>query len=134
MAQLDAVAATGAPHRPMMHGEDHGVSLSKWYNFRARLHARPLFREHELAAREVPSRRRKEERGLQREDVLAVEVLVQAVVVPRFVLQEKRRRPGLPGAMAAIEKSRMIVRIADHDLHDLIPSVRDERKLRVERG
>src|SRR5258706_11548839 len=59
---------------------------------------------------------------------------MQAVVVSRFVLQEERRRPGLPGAMAATEKSRMIVRIADLDPHDLIPAVRDERKLRVEHG
>src|SRR5260221_12090639 len=36
--------------------------------------------------------------------------------------------------MAATEKSRMIARIANLDPHDLIPAVRDERKLRVERG
>src|SRR5258706_8844224 len=59
---------------------------------------------------------------------------MQAVVVSRAVLQEERRRPGLPGAVAATEKSRMMARIADVDSHDLTPAVRDERKPRVELG
>jgi len=46
-----------------------------------------LFREHNSTAREILPRRRKENVALQREDVLAVEVLVQAVYLRR-VLQE----------------------------------------------
>src|SRR5690349_24921708 len=57
--------------------------------------------------------------------MLAVEILVQAVVVSRAVRQQKRRRPGLPGAMASIEKCRMDLGIAHVDAHRFVPAVRD---------
>src|SRR5258708_36468892 len=113
VTQFDPIAAAGALCRPMVHRENHAVPLSERHDLCARLHTRTLFREHEFAAREIPFRRRQQERGLQRKDVLAVQVLVQAVEVSRAVLQEERRRPGLPGAMAATEKSRMTARIAN---------------------
>ena len=52
-----------------------------------RLPARALFRQHELAAGEVPRRCRQQHRHLQREDVLAIEILVQAVVIAGAVAQ-----------------------------------------------
>ena len=47
---------------------------------------------------------RQQDRDLEREHVLAVEVLVQAVVVALAVAQEQRRRPELPGGVAAREE------------------------------
>jgi len=52
------------------------------------LHARALLRHHELPAREVALGLGQENGDLQRKDVLAVKILMQAVVVANPVLQE----------------------------------------------
>ncbi len=69
----------------------------------ARLLARTLLGQHELAAREFTARRRKQNRHLERKHLVAVEILVQAVVVARAIAQEQRRGPRLPGGMTAGE-------------------------------
>ena len=96
----------------MVDRKDPGSAPAERDHLGARLHARPLLGEHEFAAQEVSSRRGQEKSGLQREDVLAVEILMQAVVVALAVLQKERRGLCLPGAMAAPEIARMILRIA----------------------
>ena len=70
-----------------MHGEDHAIALAQRHDFRTRLHARPLFGQHKFAAVEIALRLGKQDRDLQRKDVLAVQVLMQAVVVVNAVLQ-----------------------------------------------
>ena len=69
---------------------------------------------------------------LQREEVLAVHVLVQAIVVARAVAQEERGRLGLPGAMTPVEKSRVIVRVAHGDAQGVVPPVGEAGELRIE--
>ena len=85
MAHVDAVDAAGTSDGPVMDGENDRVALGERYYLDPRLHARPLFGEHKLAAGEVG---REQESGLQREDVLTVKILVQTVVVARAVLQK----------------------------------------------
>ena len=78
------------------------ITASPWlerHDLAARLHARPLLDQHELAAFEVPRRVAQQDRGLQREDQLAVEIAMQAVVVARLVAQQQRRRPLLAAGM-----------------------------------
>ncbi len=50
---IDAIDAARALHRTVLDGENHGVALAQRYDFRPRLHARPLFGQHELAAGEI---------------------------------------------------------------------------------
>src|SRR5438477_11539357 len=45
------------------------------------MHAWPLFPQHEFATREIPLRLREQEGCLNRKGVIAVEILMQAVVV-----------------------------------------------------
>ena len=99
-----------------------------------RLHAWPLLGEHELAALEVAPGLGEENRRLEREDVLSVEVLVQAVVVPFTVPEHERGRPGLAGVMAALEVCRMLGRVAGLDAERLVPAVRDRGEGRIEPG
>src|SRR5207249_3739115 len=80
--------------------EDHTVSLVERYDLGTRLHARSLLCKHEFAAREVVPRYRQEEGDLQWEDMLAIKILMQAVVIALAVVQEERCRPGVAGAMA----------------------------------
>ena len=110
VAHVDAVDAARALHRPVMHRKDHAFALAQRHDLHARLHARPLLGQHELAAGEVASRIGQQDRELQREDVLAVKILVQAVVIAFAVLQQQRRRFGLSRLVAAREKGGVICR------------------------
>src|SRR5579864_389214 len=102
MPQVDAVGAARPLDRPMIHGKGNRIALPERNHLRARLHARPLLGQHELAALEVAPRLGQQERDLQRKDVLAIEVLMQAIVVAFLILQQQRRRPLLPRVMAAL--------------------------------
>jgi hypothetical protein len=72
-------------HRTVMDGEDNRVALPERHDFWPRLHARALLGEHELATREVTFGFGQQNRDLERENVLAVEILMQAVVIVRPV-------------------------------------------------
>ena len=65
--------------------------------------------------------------------MLAVEVLMQAVVVAGSILKEKRRRPGLIGLMAALDEVGMLARITHIDAHRFIPAVGDRDQMRIHR-
>src|SRR3546814_8972576 len=71
----------------------------------ARLPARPLLGQHELPAGEVAARLGQQHGRLQGKHLVAVEILVQAVVVAGIVAQQQRRRPLLSGAMATPKRS-----------------------------
>src|SRR5688572_6514393 len=87
MAQFHPIDAALSAHRPVVHGEHHSMALPQRHDFRPRLHAGTLLGHYEFAAGEVPLRFAEQDRELQRKDVLAVEILMQAVVVARTVLQ-----------------------------------------------
>ena len=65
--------------------------------------------------------------------MLAVEILVESVVVARGVLQQERRWPRLPRLVAARDEIGMRVRIADIDPHRLVPAIGDRRQVRIDR-
>ena len=92
VAQVDTIVAACASHGPMADRKDDAITLVERHHLDARLHARPLLRQHELATGEVSIRPREQECDLQWEDVLPVEILVEAVVVPFTVPEQERRR------------------------------------------
>src|ERR1700751_1836008 len=104
VTQIDAINTPCSLNRSMMHRERHRVTLAKWNHLWPRLHARPLFGEHEFAAREIPLRFREQDCYLYREDVLAVEILMQTVIVPFAILKEQWRWPLLACVMASFDK------------------------------
>ena len=95
---------------------------------------RPLLGEDEFAAREIDGRPCEQERDLEREDVFAIEVLMQAVVIVGAVPEQERGRLRLARLMATVEEGLVVHRVADLDLHRLIPAVGDFRQRRIERG
>src|SRR5215475_2972447 len=117
----------------MMDREDDAVPLPERHHFNARLLARSLLREHEFTAREVVSWHRQEEGDLQREDMLAIEILMQAVVIALAIVQEERRWPGLAGAVTPLKKYRMLSRIAHVDAQSLVPAICDVGQRRIQR-
>src|ERR1051325_8531481 len=102
VAQGEAIGAAGALHRAMMHRKDHRVAAAERHHRSARLHPWPLLGDHELAADKILTGLRQQECDLQRKYMLAIEVLVQAVVVARHIFEQQRGRPRLPGCMAAL--------------------------------
>ena len=104
VAHVDAVGAARAFDGPVVDGKDHALALAERHDLGAGLHARPLLGEDELAAGEVGAGLGQEQGDLQRKDVLAIEVLVQAVVVAGTVAEEERRRSRLAGFVAAGEE------------------------------
>jgi hypothetical protein len=90
--------------------------------------------QHELATAEVLSWSRQQHRRLQRKHLLAIEVLVQAVVVAGAVLQQQGRWPPLAGGVAALEKRRMVIGKARGQTHARVPAVGDRRQAPIETG
>src|SRR5436190_8802182 len=127
-----AVEAARAGDGAVVHRENHAVTLLQRYHLDAGLHAWTLLREHQLAALEIASGLGEEHSDLQREDVLAAEILVQAVVVAGAIAQQQRRRAGLSRGMAAGDEVGVLCRIAHLDTHRLVPAVGDRRQARIE--
>src|SRR5690242_5680036 len=87
MSEIDAVVPARAAHRSVMDRKHNTVALLERHDFGTGLHARPLLGEHEFAAGEL-TRLREKHGQLQRKYPLAVEILMQAVVIARPVLQK----------------------------------------------
>ena len=56
VAHVDPIGTARAADRSMMDRKDHAFALRERNDFRARLHARSLLGEHEVAAAEVGMR------------------------------------------------------------------------------
>src|SRR5262245_47025747 len=54
VTQIHAIYTSRTLHWPMVNREDHSVALPERHDFRPGLHARPLFRDHEFTAGEIP--------------------------------------------------------------------------------
>ena len=71
----------------MIDRENHTLPLAEGNDLGTRLHARTLLGEHEFAACEIDTRLRKQECDLEREDVLAIKVLMQTIEIIRPVTE-----------------------------------------------
>lgn len=132
MAQIDAICAACTLYGTLTHRKDDGVALLEWDDLGTRLHARTLFGQDKLAAGEVAARLRQQDGDLNREDVLAVDILVQAIVVVLMVLKHQRRRAMLACGMAALDEGFMRLRITRIDTHGLIPAIGDRYEVGIE--
>ena len=132
VAERHPVRPARALRRPVAHGEDHAVALPEAHDLGARLHARPLLGQHELAAGKIPSGRGEQDRDLQRKPERAVDVLMQAIVVAGAIAQQERRRPRLAGGAALRAEGRVLGRIPGRDAHRPVPAVGDRGEPRIE--
>ena len=97
------------------------------------MHARALLGDDEFAAGEIAFRFREQYCDLEREDMLTVEVLVQAVVIAGTVLEQQRGGPCLSGDVATVEKGRVVTGKTDIDPERVVPAVGDFCERRIER-
>src|SRR5258705_1776821 len=133
MAQGHAVGTTGSLRRPVAPREEDAFTADQRDHLRARLHPGPLLGEEELAAAEVAAGRGQEEGRLQRKEDLAVDVLVQAVVVVRLVAQEERCRAVLSRVAAPVPEIWMTGGIPVRSAQKLLPAIGDRGEALVER-
>src|SRR6267142_5666398 len=64
--------------------------------------------------------------------MLAIEILVQAVVIVGPVPEQKRCWSDLAGFMAPRDKLGMLCRITNINSHRLVPSIGDRNKMRID--
>ena len=128
----NAVVASNAAHRAVIDGEYGEVALRERQHRRARLHARALLGQHQFAAIELGAGAREQEHALQREHVLAVQVLVQAVVVAGAVPQQQRCGTLLACVVAALHELRVSRRKPRREAEPFVPAVRDRCQQRIE--
>ncbi len=133
MAQVDSIITSNAFDRPLMYGEHYGVALFQVDDLGARLHTRALLGEDELAPGEVLAGFRQQDRHLQREYVLAIQVLVQAVVVLRPVLQQQWSGALLTGGVAALDEIGVLLGKSRFQPHAFIPAIGQRYQLRIQR-
>src|ERR1700732_1603425 len=114
----------------MTYSERHCITLAERNHFWPRLHSRPLLGEDELTAHEIPLGFRQQDCYLYREDVLPVNILVNAGKITFAVLKEQWRRSRLSCIMASLQKLFVSVRISDFNFHSRVPAIRN----RCERG
>jgi hypothetical protein len=79
--QVYAIRAARTLHGPVMNCENNAISLTERHDHRPALHAWALLRHDELSTGEVRAGVGQQNSQLEWEDMLAVDVLVQAVVV-----------------------------------------------------
>src|SRR5881296_1533760 len=131
VAHGHAVDAARSLDGPVAGREHDDLALLGGDRLAARLRARALLDEQELAALVVDSAAAEEARQLQREHDLAIDVLVQAIVTAGLVAQQQRGRLRLAALVAAAPQRRQLGRkqigIAERGL----PLVGDRRQRRV---
>ncbi len=88
MPQIHPIPPAGAPHRALVDREDQAVTLAQGNHHRPRLHARTLLHQYEFAAGEVGIRGRQQHGQLERKDDLAVQVLMQTVVIVDIIVEQ----------------------------------------------
>src|SRR5262249_4291166 len=131
-AEVRAVIAAAPAHGTLACREDDELSPPRQERLGPRLGARPLLAEKERAARVVDVRLAQEARDLEGEGHRAVEVLVQAVVATRLVVEKQRRRLRLAVAGARLQERAERRGEARGGAERLHPAVRDRRQPRVE--
>jgi len=107
----------------LIDGENHGVPLTQRDDLHTLLASRCTFSHHELAAEKILTGLGQQDRDLQWKNMLAVEVLMQTVVVALSVLQHQWGRTRLPGVVTAAQEIIQLIRIPDVDIQLLIPLI-----------
>ena len=119
----------------MTRGEDQRLSLFQDDHVAPRLCPRPLLNQQAFAAGIVSPAPAQDAGELERERHRAVQVLVQAVVAPRPVLEEQRRRLGLAVLGADGEKPFEILRVRlPSTTQGRIPPIGDGGQPRIRLG
>ncbi len=102
VTKVRAVVASGALYRAIASRDDDAFTLVEADHSPDRLRTQLLFDEQQFAAGEFDTGAAQADDHLEREEDLAVKILVQAIEVVRPVAQKQRRRARLPSGVACV--------------------------------
>ena len=88
MPHINAIDTACTLHRSLVHSKNYRIALTQRNDLWPGLHARPLLGKNEFTTGEITVGRRQQNCHLQRKNMLAIQVLMQAVVIANAVLQE----------------------------------------------
>ena len=109
MTQVDAVVSLRSPHWTIVDGKESRIALPQRNYLDPALHSRPLFGQNELSAGKIPVRFRQQDGGLQWEDEIAVQILMQTIIVAGAILQQQRGRAHLSRFVTDFQVIDMVV-------------------------
>ena len=121
----ERAAAIGG--RALVDGKYCRISLKQIDNVRA-LTLRRAFGHDEFAALEILAGFGQQDRDLQRKNMIAIEILMQAVVIALPVFEDQRCGACLAGRMACVEERIELIRISRRDAKRLVPAIRNRCK------
>ena len=104
MADVYPVVATLTFDGAVLVGKDQHLALIEVDGLPDRLRPRALGHEQELPARVVFLSATQDRQDLEGEAHLAIDILVQGIVVTFLIAQDQRRRPHLYRLVAAVQK------------------------------
>ena len=88
MAHVHSMNAAPARHRTITNRKHERISTLEGHHHRSRLHARALLGQDKFAAGEIALRFRQKDCELKWENMLAIQILMQAVVIAGPVLKQ----------------------------------------------
>lgn len=100
MAKRGPIDATFGPHRVMIGSQNHAIAIVQRDHFRPAGPPEIALDHQGLAPVEIPAGFVEQERGLERENVFAVQILMWATIVALVIAQQQRRPLALTGAEA----------------------------------
>ena len=127
---IHAVVTTCASHRAVPRRKNNRLALIGPYYLGFGLRPRLLLDQQELPAFPVAPLLPQQEYHLQGKADVAVDVLVQAVVSARVVVEQQRRRLGLSGLVANFQKGIMFSR-ESRAAENFSPLIRNIREMRI---
>src|SRR5262245_58194493 len=132
MPHHNAVIAARSLHGPVAVGKDDELSLLNGNRLAASLGARSLFIEQKLTSRVIAPLLIQNAGRLQWESHFAVQILMEAIVIPCLVTQDQGRRFCLLLTMASSQELRQCRWKSLSLVHSLHPAIGDQRQRRIE--
>src|SRR5713226_7580000 len=132
MPQIHPIVPASAFHRTITSGENDRLALIRMDHFGSGLSPRLLFHQDKFSAVPIATVLAKHENHLQREAHLSINVLMEAVVTARLIMQQQRRGFCLPGPAADSQEGGVILGVSEtRHTQRLGPAIRDPGEMRV---
>lgn len=102
MSEVCAIVAARAFRWTIARGDDYCFALFQANGMADRLRAGLLFQQQQLASGEFLAGLAQADDDLEGEKALAIEILMEAIIIARSVPQDEWRRPLLTGVVASL--------------------------------
>ena len=132
MPQIHPIIPASAFDGTITSGENDRLALIRMDHFGSGLSPRLLFYQDKFSALPIAAVLAKHENHLQREAHLSINVLMEAVVTARLIMQQQRRGFCLPGLAADSQEGGVVLGIPEtRHTQGLGPAIRDPGEMRV---